>query len=166
MSSIVPKEVKGKLQIMVPSTTMELKAWFEYGKKGPNLIEEFLNSSDDDFLDEDALTRITLPADAMLACTCDIIAVNILAPINAITLDPTTNPTLAPTRGPTQALTLDPTPAPTSDPTSALTSAPTTAPTTVPTAVHTSSAPTLALTAATTTAPTTAPTRATTSAPT
>jgi hypothetical protein len=67
--------------------------WCEGGQIGPNPIEEFLNSCDEDFSVEDILTRITLPNDAQLARTCDIIVVNPSAPINATTPTPTTNPT-------------------------------------------------------------------------
>jgi hypothetical protein len=76
VSSIVPNEVKRKLRIMVPSIMLALNIWFEGGQIGPNPIKEYLNSGDEDFSIEDILTRITLPIDAKLARTCDIIVVN------------------------------------------------------------------------------------------
>jgi hypothetical protein len=85
VSSIVHGEVKSKLGIMVPSIMMALKIRIEGGQIGPNPMEKFLNSGDEDFSVEDILTRTTFPSDAHLARTCYIIAVNPSAPINATT---------------------------------------------------------------------------------
>jgi hypothetical protein len=63
---------------------------------GPNPIEEYLNSNDDDFPIKDVLTRIMLPTIAKLARTGDIIAVNPSVPMNATTPPLTTSPATTP----------------------------------------------------------------------
>jgi hypothetical protein len=91
---------------------MELKIWFEGVQIWPNAIEEFLNSSHNDFSIEDILTKITLPTDTQLAHTGDIIAVNPPVPINTTTPAPTTVAATAPTTVPATTPAAIPTRAP------------------------------------------------------